>query len=125
MKGQTPVTVKQLLDTFSLAKAGSVSRPVDISQASPNGAFSIELKVAGTGAPSVSVTLKFSASGENYIAPTGMDVTVVSGFLKTSGTSGVDIFDITSLIPPCKEVEITVTEANVAAATVDLWFAMS
>lgn len=122
MKGLAPATIKQLMDDVVLNNSSAVYT-VDISQIAPNGFFGLELSVSGSGAPSLNVTLSFSISGENYIAPTGMTVSVVTAFVKTSGVgaNGKDLYDITSLIPPCKEIRITVTETASANGTTNLW----
>lgn len=125
MNGLYPFHVKQVFDDYALARNTAKSRVVDISQEAQRGLFGIEWVVTSTGAPTVKITIKTSLSGKNFVVPTGMDTIVVSGFGVTSGVgaNGKDLYDITNIIPPCKYIEITVTEEDVAdeGATINLW----
>ena len=113
------VNTNKCIDAYPIAASGSfTSNALNLDELKPNGYFSIQYLISGSG------TCKFeylcSNDGSNFVSPIGA-VAIASG--KTSSNNG----ELVSFTPPaCKYLKIKCTETGGAnTATVSVFLAIA
>lgn len=91
-------------------KSGSIS----LCEVKGNGYFSVQLEVTGEG--SLKLDYELSIDGVNYVTPVSAD-SIVTGFLKTSGTAGKDIISFNPELATAMRFVATATSANIVLNT--------
>jgi len=114
------INVKRLWAAETITKnTATTSAVVPLLTRAPNGIFSIGITVTGDGTLTLSYTVALHKDA-TFVTPSDA-VAIVEGFVKTSGTGGVDVISFQP--EPCAFIKIVATETvttDDAVITLDL-----
>ena len=106
-----------IAETIALSQSVT-SGSVNLRGAADDGFFGIQLVLTGDGTAKVEYLESYNSV--NFVTPSGA-IEIVTGFTKTSGTSGVDVLTFEPEVCPYMKIKVTETGgANSITVTVIL-----